>query len=219
MSFNVPATEPGRFPPGQDGSAGNSHRRSTNGLAIATLIVGVAGFLVITIPVNIVLGLVALVRTRRRGDKGAGLAVTGLILSVLWAVAIGVGVAVALTESSPEPKRDANGQINGAQKAGPDKLRVGDCVAPSQTGEVTDVQAQPCSRPGSDKVFAVFELPQGSWPGEAASSAAAERGCTKRYQASRSRAKQESELVYFGPTKERWALGYRKVVCLVGPRS
>ena len=60
---------------------------------IATLVVGIAGFLVITIPVNIILGLVALVRTRSRGDKGTGLAVTGLILSVLWAVAIGVGVA------------------------------------------------------------------------------------------------------------------------------
>jgi hypothetical protein len=215
MSFNAPATEPGRY--GQPGQDGFAHRRSTNGLAIATLVVGIAGFLVITIPVNIVLGLVALVRTRRRGDKGTGLAVTGLILSVLWAAAIGVGVA-ALTKS-PDPKRDASGQISGTQKAGPDKLRVGDCVAPSQTGEVTDVKAQPCSTPGSDKVFAVFDLPQGAWPGEAASSAAADRGCTKRYQASRARAKQESELVYFAPTKERWALGYHKVVCLVGPRS
>jgi len=214
MSYNAPATEPGRYEPGQDGSA---HQRSTNGLAIATLIVGIAGFLVITIPVNIILGLVALVRTRRRGDKGTGLAVTGLILSILWAVAIGVGVA-ALTKSS-DPKRDASGQISGTQKAGPDKLRVGDCVAPSQTGEITSVQAQPCSRPGSNKVFAVFDLPGGSWPGEAASSAAAERGCTKRYQSSRAQAKQESELVYFAPTKERWALGFHKVVCLVGPRS
>jgi hypothetical protein len=217
MSFNAPATEPGRHEPGLDGYGGASHRRSTNGLAIATLVVGVAGFLVITIPVNLVLGLVALVRTRRRGDKGTGLAVTGLILSILWAVAIGVGVA-ALTKSH-DPKRDASGQISSAQKAGPDKLRVGDCVAPSQTGEVTDVKAQPCSTPGSDKVFAVFQLPQGPWPGETASSKAAERGCTKRYQASRARSKQESELVYFGPTKERWALGYHKVVCLVGPKS
>jgi hypothetical protein len=217
MSFNAPATEPGRFEPGPDGSAGGSDRRSTSGLAIATLVVGVAGFLVITIPVNIVLGLVALVRTRRRGDKGVGLAVTGLILSVLWAV--GIGLAVATLTKTSDPKRDASGQITGPQKAGPDKLRVGDCVAPSQTGEVTDVQAQPCSRPGSDKVFAVFDLPQGTWPGEAASSKAAERGCTKRYQASRAQAKQESELVYFGPTKERWELGHRKVVCLVGPPS
>lgn len=217
MSFNAPATEPGRFGPGPDGSAGASHRRSSNGLAIATLVVGVVGFLVITIPVNIVLGLVAIARTRRRGDKGVGLAVAGLILSVLWAV--GIGLAVADLIKTSDPKRDASGQIAGSQKAGPDKLRVGDCVARSQTGEVTDVQAQPCSTPGSDKVFAVFALPQGAWPGEAASSKAAESGCTKRYQASRTQSKQESELVYFGPTKERWALGQRKVVCLVGPRS
>src|SRR3569833_1866182 len=61
MSFNAPATEPGRFGPGPDGSAGASHRRSTNGLAIATLVVGVVGFLVFFFPVFFVLGFVAFV--------------------------------------------------------------------------------------------------------------------------------------------------------------
>jgi hypothetical protein len=214
MSFNVPATGPGRFVPGPEGPVVH-RRRSTNGLAIATLVLGVAGFLVITIPVNLVLGLVALMRTRRRGDKGTALAVIGLVLSILWAVGLGVGVAQLM--KSPDPKRDANGQISAPQKAGPDKLRVGDCVA-RQTGDVTDVQAQPCSQPGGDKVFAVFQLPQQAWPGDAAASSAAEKGCTNRYQASH-KASRQAELIYFAPTKTRWALGYRKVVCLVGTAS
>jgi hypothetical protein len=215
MSFNVPTTESGWSAPGPDGSATPHRRRSTNGLAIATLVLGVLGFLVITIPVNLVLGLVALVRTRRRGDKGAALAVIGLVLSILWAVGLGVGVAQLM--KSPDPKRDANGQISAPQKAGPDKLRVGDCVA-RQTGDVTDVQAQPCGQPGGDKVFAIFQLPKQAWPGDAAAGSAAEKGCTRRYQASH-KASQQAELVYFAPTKARWALGYRKVVCLAGTAS
>jgi Domain of unknown function (DUF4190)/Septum formation len=215
MSFHAPATEPGWYGAAPEGGAGH-RRRSTNGLAIATLVLGVAGFLVITIPVNLILGLVALVRTRKRGDKGVGLAITGLILSLLWAAGIILGVA-ALTRS-PEPKRGPNGQISSSQQAGPDKLRVGDCVKP-QTGEVSEVQAQPCSTPGSNKVFAVFSLPQGSWPGDSASSSAAEKGCTKRYEASHTTAKKQSDLFYLAPSKAQWTLGNRKVICLVGPVS
>src|SRR5690242_2140341 len=102
MSTYLPATEPSGYAPGP-------RRRATNGLAVATLVLGVAGFLLITIPVNLILGLVALVRTRRRGDKGTGLAVTGLVLSILWAAGVGVGVAQLM--KSPDPKRDASGRI------------------------------------------------------------------------------------------------------------
>ncbi|MDN3355984.1 DUF4190 domain-containing protein [Actinomadura sp. DC4] len=211
MSSYVPATEPSGYAPGQ-----GSRRRSTNGLAVAALILGLAGFLGITILVNLILAPVALVRTRRRGDKGTALAAIGLVLSILWAV--GGGVAVAQLMKSPDPKRDASGQISTPQKAGVDKLRVGDCVA-RQTGTVTDVQAQPCGDTGSDKVFAVFALPKGAWPGETASGAAAEKGCTLRYQKTHKRATGRYELLYFAPTKTRWDLGYRRVVCLVGTGS
>lgn len=212
MSFNAPATEPGNYMPRPDGYA--PHRRATNGMAIATLVLGVAGFLVITIPVNLILGLIALVRTRKRGDKGTVLAVIGLILSILWGVGIAIGVTQVM--KSPDPHRDANGQVTTTQQAGPDKLRVGDCVARGATGNVTDIKVQPCSTPGSDKVYAVFNLPKGPWPGESASNSAAEKGCTKRYQASHRQASQESELIYFAPTKTRWSLGYHRVVCMVG---
>lgn len=212
MSYNPPVTEPERY----GGPAGELHRRSTNGLAITSLVLGLAGFLLITIPLNLILGLVALVRTRRRNDKGTGLAIAGLVLSLLWSAGIGIGVASLLR--SHDPKRDANGQITTPQKAGPDKLRVGDCVARSQTGEVADVQAQPCDRPGSDKVFAIFDLPGKPWPGETASSVAAEKGCSQRYEKSHQRAT-PAELSYFAPTRERWALGYHRVVCLAGTGS
>jgi Domain of unknown function (DUF4190)/Septum formation len=189
--------------------------RSTSGLAIATLIVGIAGFLVITIPVNLILGIVALTRTGRGGHKGRGLAVAGLVLSVLWGV--GIGILATSLMSSSEPKRDNNGQITAPQAAGPDKLRVGDCVARSEGNEVTDVQAQPCGKPGSDKVYAIFNLPGGPWPGLEQSNAAAEKGCTKRFDALHKNT--DAELVYFAPTETRWKLGYHRVVCLSSPAN
>jgi hypothetical protein len=201
----------------QAGYAGVPPRRSTSGLAITTLVLGVAGFLVITIPLNLILGLVAIARTGRRRQKGRGLAVTGLILSVLWAVGIGIGVAALLR--SPDPERDASGQVSKAQAAGPDKLRVGDCVAGIGDGEVTNVRVQPCGRPGGDKVYATFELPKKAWAGTTATNAAAEKGCTTRYSSSGRQAAKEAQLSYLGPTETRWKLGYRRVVCLVGPAS
>jgi hypothetical protein len=177
---------------------------------------GILGFLIITIPVNLVLGLVALVRTRRSGNRGAPLAATGLVLSIFWA--IGLGLTVAHLVKSPEPKRDATGQISTTQKAGPDKLRVGDCIARSGGTEVTDVQAQPCSTPNSDKVFALFNLPAQAWPGNTAVQSQAQKGCTKRYQATHKRPGQV-ELTFFIPTKTRWAVGYHRVVCMAGTSS
>jgi hypothetical protein len=61
-----------------------------NRAALASMIAGVCGFLVITIPVSIVLGVVGLVSARRTG-RGAVLALVGIVLAVLWA---GVGFAV-----------------------------------------------------------------------------------------------------------------------------
>lgn len=208
--------------PGMDaytssGPGGVPNRRPTSGLAVTTLILGIAGFLVITIPLNLIIGLIALARTGRGRPKGRGLAVSGLVLSVLWAVGIGIGVAALL--SSPDPKRDANGQVSEAQAAGPDKLRVGDCVAGISDGEVTNVRVQPCSRPGGDKVFATFELPKKSWAGTEATNAAAEKGCTTRFTSSGEKAGKDSQLSYLGPTETRWKLGYRRVVCMVGPTS
>jgi hypothetical protein len=177
---------------------------------------GILGFLIITIPVNLILGLVALVRTRRSGNKGAPLAATGLVLSIFWA--IGLGITVAHLVKSPEPKRDATGQISTTQKAGPDKLRVGDCLARSAGNEVTDVKAQPCSTPNSDKVFALFNLPPQSWPGNTAVQTQAQKGCEKRYRATHKRSV-SVELTFFTPTKTRWTVGDHKVVCMVGAAS
>jgi hypothetical protein len=64
--------------------------RETNGLAIASLILGILAI----VPVAIVLGIVALVQIGRRGDDGRGLAIAGIAISCAWVVIAVVAIVV-----------------------------------------------------------------------------------------------------------------------------
>ncbi|MFF4411876.1 DUF4190 domain-containing protein [Streptosporangium sp. NPDC001559] len=77
--------------------------RGNNGMAIAALIMGIAGLFVcgVTSIVGIVLGHISLGQIKRTGEEGRGMAIAGLVLSyfgvacwlivlVVWLVAMGV---------------------------------------------------------------------------------------------------------------------------------
>jgi hypothetical protein len=56
----------------------------TNGMAIASLVLGICGFFCVTPFVGLGLGIAALSRTSKTGQAGRGLAIAGIILSSLW---------------------------------------------------------------------------------------------------------------------------------------
>jgi uncharacterized protein DUF4190 len=68
-----------------------------NGAAIASLILGLFGFIPPAVVASVVLGIVALVQIRNRPQRGRGLAIAGLVLSagwlVLWVALIALAVA------------------------------------------------------------------------------------------------------------------------------
>ncbi|HEY0616317.1 MAG TPA: septum formation family protein, partial [Kribbella sp.] len=99
-----------------------------------------------------------------------------------------------------------------------DKLRVGDCVTGVKEGEVQNIKIQPCNQPNGGKVYAVFDLPKGKWPGLTAVQAAAEKGCTDRYRSSNEQADSPSDIFYLHPTQDSWTLGDRGTTCLLTPR-
>src|SRR3954462_1185848 len=62
----------------------------TNGLAIGSFICGLVGCLVITPLVGIILGLLGLKDAGKKRGSGRGLAIAGIILSILWLGVFGV---------------------------------------------------------------------------------------------------------------------------------
>ena len=71
----------------------------TNGLAIAAFVLGLCGFGILPV----VFGHIALGQIRRTGDRGATLAIVGLVLGylALAATIIGIGVLIAVAVGVP----------------------------------------------------------------------------------------------------------------------
>jgi hypothetical protein len=167
--------------------------------------------------ISVILCIVALTKIPKTGERGKGLAIAGLVISGVWVVLGGL-IVIGLIASNSEPDRDASGQVTATTNTRPDKLRVGDCVTSLQEGEVKDIKVQPCNQPNGGKVFAVFELPAGKWPGLAAVQAAAEKGCTDRFKALKEQADKPSDVFFLHPVEDGWALGDRGTTCLLVPR-
>lgn len=191
----------------------------TDKLAVSALVMGILGFLVITIPLGLVLGVVAFIRSRGGNRKGAGLALVGLALSIVWAAGAGYAAATMLDRQGG-PERDARGEVTAPAEAAPDALKVGDCIAGMAEGEVDSVKAVPCADPSSEgKVYAIFDLADGDWPGETKADELAGAGCTSRYEKAGAPEGDEAEIFFLRPTRERWGLGDREVTCVVTPAA
>ncbi|MEU4394519.1 hypothetical protein [Kribbella sp. NPDC023855] len=148
--------------------------------------------------------------------KRKNLAVAGLVITGVGVLGLGLIGFVASTRS--EPDRDASGQVTSKQTTRPEKLRVGDCVTELREGEVKDIGVQPCDQPNGGKVFAVFELPAGAWPGLATVQAAAEKGCTDRFKAAKLKADKPSDVFFLHPVEDGWTHGDRGTTCLIAPK-
>jgi hypothetical protein len=74
---------------------------STNGFAIAALVCALAGLLIgVTGVLGLIFGIVGLRQTSRRGERGRGLAITGIVLGAIEILVIVVVVAVHLSQGS-----------------------------------------------------------------------------------------------------------------------
>jgi hypothetical protein len=96
----APAWLGGSTPPEWYGSPADQPpaEPGTNGLAIATLILGTLGGVLL----SVTFGFVALSEIKITGQRGRGMAITGLILSGLWVLILAV-VVVVIGLASPTP--------------------------------------------------------------------------------------------------------------------
>jgi Septum formation/Domain of unknown function (DUF4190) len=185
----------------------------TDGVAVASLI-----FAFLFFPLGLIFGLVALRRVKRSHQSGRGLAIAGIVISILVMVGIVAG-SVAL--SAGHANRSANGTITTSGKIAATDLRVGDCIN-YPAGAVTTVRtfdAVPCSQPHDAEAYTSGNLPlTGDWPGNAVVTSATEDRCRTAFQPFIGISFDSSTLAvaYFYPEQANWSAGDRGYVCVVG---
>jgi hypothetical protein len=98
-------------------------------------------------------------------------------------------------------------------------LEVGDCFdEPEDAEQVSQVPVVDCAEPHGNEVFAVFDLPDGDYPGTEAVQTAASDGCLgDRFESYVGTAYPESEIFASAlwPTEGSWGAGDREVVCFL----
>jgi hypothetical protein len=180
-----------------------------NPFAIVSLVLSLCGGGLL----GLIFGIVALVQTKRTGQRGRGMAIAGVVISSLYLVAIVVIVVIGVATSA---SRNASGQIDDPGSISLTSLKAGDCIEQLPSGVTTSVDAVPCSKPHHAEVFAVFNLTASTYPGEEAVDTSSNTGCDSRLKTYSASAAADDAITvyYFAPTRQSWATGDRSVICI-----
>ncbi|MEU0590459.1 DUF4190 domain-containing protein [Streptomyces ardesiacus] len=185
-----------------------------NGLAVAAFVLGV---LCCVPAVGLVLGLIALARIRKRGERGKGFAVAGSVLSsvglVLWVLVFSTGAAADFWDGFRDAARSGTAFA----------LEKGQCFntpGGSLQGVTYDVDEVPCEQWHDGEVFAVFDLPdRGPYPGDREVTSTADERCyglVDEYAMDTWALPTDVDVYYLTPTSGSWRAGDREITCLFG---
>ncbi|MBB4983271.1 MULTISPECIES: DUF4190 domain-containing protein [Streptomyces] len=210
------AAGPYSGPPGAPGAVpyGQPPRRTTNGLAIGSLVTGIVCCLP---PLGLVLGLVALPQIRKRGQDGKGLAITGIALSAVSSLLLVVGLATGGISSAWHSFE--KGVDEAARSKSPYSLRTGQCFTDRSKGEkyATDVKVVDCARPHQGEVTGEFKVTgYDEWPGDDPLDQLAQERCesvNEAYAMDTWKIPREVWTYYYLPSSQSWRLGDRTVTC------
>lgn len=218
----------GPYPYGTPAPFGDFAQRKPpyNGLAITALVFGLLCCLPL---VGVILGVIALVQIKKKGQRGRGLAVAGIVLSTIgtlfavlffttggWAAFKG-----GFEEGLEEGVRGVNATAD---------LRPGDCfdvpgasLSDLEEGElIREVEELSCDAPHDGEAFARFNLSDGAYPGESDLTDEADRRCFGQmswYAMDTWELAQRANYLYYYPTKANWSFGDHSVVCVFIPRE
>ncbi|MEP6666047.1 MAG: DUF4190 domain-containing protein [Nocardioidaceae bacterium] len=164
-SFPAGPPSPGAYPGGYGDQ--EYHKPGWNGFAIAAFVVGLVLPLV-GLLFALPFGIVALVKIGKSHQKGKGLAIAGIVASVLWWVGFIVLAVVLVTQQT---ERDSSGEITKAGRIDFGAIREGDCVSipdPGGSGDVNtfDVKGVPCSETHNAETMAVVPIRGDAYPGQ-----------------------------------------------------
>ncbi|MCD2464651.1 MULTISPECIES: DUF4190 domain-containing protein [unclassified Streptomyces] len=196
------------------GPYGQPPRRTTNGLAVGSLVSGIVCCLP---PLGLVLGLVALPQIRKRDQAGKGLAVAGIVLSALSSLLLVIGIATGGIGTFWGGFKE--GMDEAARSKSPFSLRTGQCFTPDGRlrDYATDVTVVDCARPHIGEVTGGFKVTGfEKWPGEDAIDGMAEERCetiNSGYALDTWAVPADVWLFYYLPSSQSWRLGDRTVTC------
>jgi hypothetical protein len=180
--------------------------RPQSGSAVTSLVLGILGLLgsFFSALLAIVFGIVALARIRRTGLRGRALAMTGIVLGIMW-TGLTVGFILLV--------------IHGASYGSVGGLRAGACFDNLQPGQVsTQVHyLSSCTQPHNGQVVGTFVLSGSAWPGKSAVRRQASAGCAAmlgnvlRQQALSSGV----SVLNYTPDQQAWSSGDRSASCVL----
>lgn len=200
-----------------------------NGFALASLLVGLLCFP----PLGVVFGIVALVQISARGERGKGLAVAGLAVSVLMSGALALVAVEAVGPVGERLARAAGQGAGGTGGAGAarevegdpvdlEEVRAGDCFnvpGADLLAEAPFVFKVACTRPHHGEITASYLADPGAFPGDEALAGRAEERCWQAqdaYAMDTWALPEFAEMYFFAPTADEWDGGRRTVLCVLG---
>jgi uncharacterized protein DUF4190 len=200
-------------------------RQGTNGWAVASLVFGILGGIVL----GVTFGIIALVQIGRRPQAGRPLAIAGLVMSGVWAAVIAGAVGYGLLNTQHGVIAGGSSQGAGSsQRAGTravrvSALRAGACFRYPQRGRpvggmIKDVTPIPCRKVHDAQVFARFRVRGGhTYPGRKALLAQGRHDCGSVLRAKLDRAKVTTRmsLIDAVPPPDAWFMGERTITCVV----
>ncbi|MBO9522202.1 MAG: DUF4190 domain-containing protein [Nocardioidaceae bacterium] len=185
-------------------------KTGTNGFAIASLVFGIIGGCLL----GLIFGIVALNQIKKNGQQGRGMAIAGIVLSVLWFLVIVVLGVVGAMDSA---ERDEKGTITDSGQVNSKDLEVGDCIrALEETKALADVPAVPCAEPHRGEVYAVVQLPGVEYPSEATFDKQSGQRCSNQLKKIAPAAFRDPkvDIFYVYPLERSWAAGDHEVTCI-----
>lgn len=195
----------------------------TSGFAITSLILGIlplcAGVL------GVIFGVIALNQIKRTGQRGRGLAITGIACGSVWMVLTAVVVILAAAHPSDHdrgPGRHGSDGSSSPSSIG-SRYTVGDCYeqlnlsgnADDDERMVTSIKTVPCSAPHRAEVYDKLQM-TGSAPLTDDELTQQGQRCVDSLETYAPSAYRDDgvEVKYVYPLKREWATGDRTMVCV-----
>jgi Domain of unknown function (DUF4190)/Septum formation len=174
--------------------------RSTNGFAIASLILGILGVILL----SVIFGIIALSQTKDGKQAGRGMAIAGLVISGAW-ILLAVMVVVALIVFG-------NGSVRATD------VKVGECIetTPAEMANVKTLPKVSCDKPHEGEVYALLPVSGDTFPGQTALRDEYEKKCVSGLDSYSPKAAADSayQIFVLYPTQQTWDQGDRRVACL-----